>query len=56
VTFDRWRDNAIANKPKVEELIGKKAWAQFYESCDVLANFWKQGILGYGVVAAVKGD
>jgi 27-O-demethylrifamycin SV methyltransferase len=53
-TFDRWRDNAIANKSKVVELIGKQAWVQFYESCDVLANFWKQGILGYGIVAAVK--
>jgi 27-O-demethylrifamycin SV methyltransferase len=55
-TFDRWRDNAIANKSNVEELIGSEAWAQFYNSCDVMANFWKQGILGYGIVAAVKSD
>jgi 27-O-demethylrifamycin SV methyltransferase len=53
-TFDRWRQNAEQNQTSVTALIGKTAWQQFIESCDVLETFWQQGILGYGLVSAVK--
>ncbi|MEH6592220.1 MAG: methyltransferase domain-containing protein [Halioglobus sp.] len=53
-TFDRWRENARDNQSNVEQLIGETAWRQFSDSCDVLAAFWQRGILGYGIVSAVK--
>ncbi|MEH6570055.1 MAG: methyltransferase domain-containing protein [Halioglobus sp.] len=53
-TFDRWRQNAKQNQTSVAGLIGEVAWQQFADSCDVLEAFWQRGILGYGLVSAVK--
>lgn len=53
-TFTRWRENAIANRDAVVELIGEESHAQFAASCDVLEGFWDDGTLGYGLLAAVK--
>jgi 27-O-demethylrifamycin SV methyltransferase len=53
-TFDRWRSNGLQNRDQVSRLIGEVAWDQFMASCDVLEHFWKQGIMGYGIVAASK--
>lgn len=55
-TFSRWRENALRNRAKVERYIGRQAWQDFMSSCDVLEEFWQQGILGYGIIAAIKTD
>jgi 27-O-demethylrifamycin SV methyltransferase len=53
-TFEKWRENALLNRSKVEELIGGDAWRQFYESCGVLTQFWERQVLGYYIIAALK--
>ena len=53
-TFARWLENARENQATVEQLIGVSGCAQFSQSCAVLRSFWDKGILGYGLVAAVK--
>lgn len=53
-TFTHWRKNAHENRESVCEKIGERAWEQFALSCDVLAQFWKEDILGYGIIAAQK--
>lgn len=53
-TFERWRENAKQNRSTVVGLIGEAPWQQFTDSCDVLETFWQRGILGYGLVSALK--
>jgi 27-O-demethylrifamycin SV methyltransferase len=53
-TFSRWRDNALENRAEVVRLLGETAWREFLDSCLVLERLWDQGVLGYGLVAAVK--
>lgn len=53
-TFRHWSENAHRNRSKVIGMIGEEAWEQFADSCDVLENFWKSNILGYGILAARK--
>ncbi|MFL5831937.1 MAG: SAM-dependent methyltransferase [Solirubrobacteraceae bacterium] len=53
-TFTRWRENAERNRDEVTGLIGGEDWQRFADSCDVLAGFWDDGTLGYGLLAAVK--
>ena len=53
-TFSQWRKNATENRDSVCELIGERAWEKFVLSCDVLAQLWKQDILGYGIITAQK--
>lgn len=53
-TFAFWRENANKHKAAVVSEMGEKSWAQFMDSCTVLESFWDSGILGYGIIAAVK--
>jgi 27-O-demethylrifamycin SV methyltransferase len=53
-TFDRWRQNAYANRGSVSREIGEHAWEQFLLSCSVLEKFWQEDILCYGIVCAYK--
>jgi len=53
-TFNRWRQNAHANHESVCSKIGERAWEQFLLSCDVLEQFWREDILGYGIISARK--
>lgn len=53
-TFSRWRSNAERYQAEVERLIGVESLEQFVQSCDVLERFWQQGILGYGMISAVR--
>jgi 27-O-demethylrifamycin SV methyltransferase len=53
-TFVRWRENAELHRDEVTELIGAEDWQRFVDSCDVLAGFWDDGTLGYGLLAAAK--
>jgi 27-O-demethylrifamycin SV methyltransferase len=53
-TFARWRENAHRHRDRVIELIGEQSWREFTASCDVLEEFWNDGTLGYGLLAADK--
>jgi cyclopropane fatty-acyl-phospholipid synthase-like methyltransferase len=53
-TFDRWRDNAHEHREAVVQSVGVDEWQRFVDSCDVLAGFWEDGTLGYGLIAAAK--
>ncbi len=53
-TFQRWRDNAERHRDVVTELIGEEAWSEFHASCEVLARFWQDRIMGYGILSASK--
>lgn len=53
-TFQHWRDNAEQHRERVEQLIGAQAWTQFRDSCDVLARFWRDGIMGYAILSATR--
>jgi 27-O-demethylrifamycin SV methyltransferase len=53
-TFDRWRGNAERHRDRVSDLFGADELKRFVESCDVLGDFWDDGTLGYGLLAASK--
>lgn len=53
-TFNLWRQNAQHNREAVSDMIGEQAWEQFLLSCDVLERFWREDILGYGIICAKK--
>ncbi|MBO0768041.1 MAG: class I SAM-dependent methyltransferase [Solirubrobacterales bacterium] len=53
-TFERWRQNADQHREQVTELLSAEDWQRFRDSCDVLASFWDDGTLGYGLIAGAK--
>jgi 27-O-demethylrifamycin SV methyltransferase len=53
-TFARWRANAAAHRDEVVELLGADDLAAFERSTDILEGFWRDGTLGYGLMAAVR--
>jgi 27-O-demethylrifamycin SV methyltransferase len=55
-TFGCWRRNAVACRDEVIKLVGETKWREFLAACDVLERFWKQGWLGYGMLAGMRKD
>ena len=53
-TFDAWRANAAKHRTEVRALLGADELAQFERSVDILEAFWRDGTLGYGLVAASR--
>jgi 27-O-demethylrifamycin SV methyltransferase len=53
-TFDRWRHNLERQHDEVTALLGADGGAEFARSIDILDAFWRDGTLGYGIVAASK--
>ena len=53
-TFDRWRLNAAQHAEGVADLIGSDGLADFERSLDILEAFWRDGTMGYGLLAAAK--
>ena len=53
-TFAAWHANASEHRERVVGLIGEHRWQQFADACEVLARFWDEDILGYGIVAAAR--
>jgi 27-O-demethylrifamycin SV methyltransferase len=53
-TFDRWRDNLQKHRGRVVELIGDDGADAFGRSVEILDGFWRDGTLGYGLMAASK--
>ncbi|MFC8047252.1 SAM-dependent methyltransferase [Nocardia sp. NPDC057353] len=54
-TFARWAANAETHRAEVTASIGAAAHREFAQSCDILERMWDRGILGYGILAAVRG-
>ncbi len=55
-TFARWEENAERSRDECFHLFGESSWRQFVESVAVLRRFWRDGILGYALVAASLRD
>lgn len=53
-TFDRWRANATEHRDEVVAALGEEGWETFVRACDILEGFWRDGTLGYGLIAAHK--
>jgi 27-O-demethylrifamycin SV methyltransferase len=53
-TFAQWRANAHAHRDRVVASLGEVGWQRFLDACDVLEQFWDDGTLGYGLLAASK--
>ncbi|HEY1832695.1 MAG TPA: methyltransferase domain-containing protein [Acidimicrobiales bacterium] len=50
-TLDHWVDNAQRHRDRVLPVLGDQGLAQFIEACGLLAGFWDDGTLGYGLLA-----
>ena len=53
-TFAHWRRRLEDNGEEVRALIGADGFEHLLISCDILPEFWKQQIFGYGLFIAVK--
>jgi len=53
-TFAQWRARLESHREEVRALIGEDGLEHFLASCEVLPTLWKQRILGYGLIVAVK--
>jgi hypothetical protein len=53
-TFARWRANADAHHGEVLALLGDDGLDAFLRSADILESFWRDGTLGYGLIAAFR--
>ena len=54
-TFERWEANANRYREQVAAEIGEQARSDFVRACNVLSKLWSEEVLGYGLLAAVKG-
>jgi 27-O-demethylrifamycin SV methyltransferase len=53
-TFDRWRRNAAEHAAELTGLLGAAGLDEFVRAADILEAFWRDGTLGYGLLAARK--
>jgi cyclopropane fatty-acyl-phospholipid synthase-like methyltransferase len=53
-TFARWRENAERHQDEVVAALGRDDWQCFVDAAGVLEQFWDDGVLGYGLLAAWK--
>ena len=53
-TFDRWRDNAERHRVEALAALGPDGLDAFERSTVILRDFWLDGTLGYGLIAARK--
>lgn len=53
-TFGCWRDSARDAREQVSALIGEAGLATFIAGCDVMERFFREGIVGYALIAARK--
>lgn len=55
-TFRHWQANVDRHRDRVTELLGEESVATFERSLGILDAFWRDGTLGYGLMAARKPD
>jgi 27-O-demethylrifamycin SV methyltransferase len=53
-TFAAWRANVELHEPALLELLEKDGVDDFVRSTHILETFWREGTLGYGILAAAK--
>ena len=53
-TFAHWRSRLESHREDVRGLIGDDGLEHFLASCEILPALWKQRVLGYGLIVAVK--
>lgn len=53
-TFPAWRANVAEHAGELDALLGRQGIEEFVSSTEILEAFWRDGTLGYGIVAAVK--
>lgn len=53
-TFAAWRARVKAHEPALRDLIGEQGVEEYVESTNILESLWRDGTLGYGILAAVK--
>jgi 27-O-demethylrifamycin SV methyltransferase len=53
-TFAHWQQNVDAHRPRVNALMGEQAVDDFEHSLRILSSLWRDGTLGYGILAAEK--
>jgi 27-O-demethylrifamycin SV methyltransferase len=53
-TFDRWHQNAVANREAVSAALGDDGYHAFVRSTEILEGFWRDGSLGYALLSARK--
>ncbi|MHB8692667.1 MAG: SAM-dependent methyltransferase [Solirubrobacteraceae bacterium] len=53
-TFDRWRENARVHAGEVAAGLGVDGLDAFRRSTEILEGFWRDGTLGYGILAAAQ--
>jgi 27-O-demethylrifamycin SV methyltransferase len=53
-TFDRWQENLDRHRDVVAGILGERSVHDFEASLRILAGFWDDGTLGYGLLAAHK--
>jgi 27-O-demethylrifamycin SV methyltransferase len=54
-TMAHWRKNISNNYEKITQLFPKEKIDEFLMACDITEKFYRNSILGYGLVRAVKG-
>lgn len=53
-TLNCWKENIDRNKDKISENFNGEMIDYFIQSCDILSSFFKENVLGYGIVTARK--
>jgi 27-O-demethylrifamycin SV methyltransferase len=53
-TFAAWRARVDAHEQAIRDLIGPDGVDDFVEGTEILESFWRDGTLGYGILAAGK--
>ena len=53
-TFAQWHSRLESHSEEVRALIGDDGLGHFLASCEILPALWKERILGYGLIVAVK--
>ena len=54
-TMGHWRENISHNYEKITQIFPKEKIDEFLMACDITEEFYRNSILGYGLVRAVKG-
>jgi 27-O-demethylrifamycin SV methyltransferase len=55
-TFAAWRANVERHHGALRHLLGDQGLDEFVRATHILETFWQDGTLGYGILAAVKGQ
>ena len=54
-TMAHWRQNITQHYEKIRQIFPKENIDEFLVACDITEKFYRNSILGYGLVKALKG-